>query len=91
MNVRKSSVVLLMLASTVFGVVNSAEAQGLSRAQVRADLVRLEQAGYTVGGEDPQYPADIQMAERRVEREDAARHTFARADMPDAMSRAASN
>jgi type II secretory pathway pseudopilin PulG len=45
--------------------------QPLTRAQVRAELIELEQAGYNPAhGEDPTYPADIQAAEARV----AARH-----------------
>jgi hypothetical protein len=39
----------------------------LTRAQVRAELVQLEQAGYYPSrGEDPHYPDDIQAAEARV-------------------------
>jgi hypothetical protein len=39
----------------------------LTRAQVRAELEQLEQAGYYPGrGEDPGYPAAIQAAEARV-------------------------
>jgi hypothetical protein len=39
----------------------------LTRAQVYADLVRVEQAGYNqAAGDDANYPADIQAAERRV-------------------------
>ncbi|RQZ85899.1 DUF4148 domain-containing protein [Burkholderia anthinoferrum] len=39
----------------------------LTRAQVRADLVRVERAGYNPAtGNDPQYPADIQAAEAKV-------------------------
>jgi hypothetical protein len=39
----------------------------LTRAQVLADLVRLEQSGYNPAvAEDPQYPADIQAAEARA-------------------------
>jgi len=38
-----------------------------TRAQVRAELQQLEQAGYDPAkGEDPNYPADIQAAEARV-------------------------
>jgi hypothetical protein len=49
-------------------------AAGLTRAQVVAELVRLEQAGYNPSaGEDNNYPADIQAAEARVAAEDAAR------------------
>ncbi|WP_114812303.1 DUF4148 domain-containing protein [Paraburkholderia kururiensis] len=39
----------------------------ITRAQVRADLIRVEQAGYNPAiGNDPQYPADIQAAEAKV-------------------------
>jgi hypothetical protein len=41
--------------------------QPLTRAEVKADLVRVEQAGYNPAtGTDPYYPADIQAAEARV-------------------------
>jgi len=40
--------------------------QPLTRAQVRAELVQLEKAGYNPTIEDPYYPADIQAAEARV-------------------------
>lgn len=43
----------------------------VTRAEVRADLVRLEQAGYNPAiNDDATYPADIQAAEAKV----AARH-----------------
>ena len=39
----------------------------LTRAEVRADLIRLEQAGYQPGrGDDATYPRDIQAAEAKV-------------------------
>jgi hypothetical protein len=38
----------------------------ITRAQVKAELVQLEKAGYTPGGEDVNYPQDIQAAEQRV-------------------------
>ncbi|MBN3831088.1 DUF4148 domain-containing protein [Burkholderia sp. Ac-20344] len=39
----------------------------LTREQVRADLVRVERAGYNPAtGNDPQYPADIQAAEAKI-------------------------
>ena len=45
----------------------------LTRAQVRADLVRLEQAGYNPArASDPNYPDDILAAEAKVAAEDAA-------------------
>ncbi|MFL9936904.1 DUF4148 domain-containing protein [Paraburkholderia sp. RL18-103-BIB-C] len=48
----------------------------LTRAQVHADLVRVEQAGYNpAAGDDANYPADIQAAERRVVAQDGAAPT----------------
>ncbi|WP_415750167.1 DUF4148 domain-containing protein [Burkholderia pyrrocinia] len=45
----------------------------LTRAEVIADLVRLEQAGYQpAAGDDPRYPDDIQAAEARVAAQAAA-------------------
>ena len=38
----------------------------VTRAQVKAELVQLEKAGYNPGGEDVNYPQDIQAAEQRV-------------------------
>lgn len=41
--------------------------QPVTRAQVRAELVQLEKAGYNPAhGADPYYPTDIQAAEARV-------------------------
>ena len=41
--------------------------QPVTRAQVRAELVQLEKAGYSPAqGRDPYYPADVQAAEARV-------------------------
>jgi len=41
----------------------------LTRAQVKADLVRVEQAGYRPGEDRVNYPEDIQAAEARVARQ----------------------
>lgn len=38
----------------------------VTRAQVRAELVQLEKAGYRPGKNDPHYPDDIQAAEAKV-------------------------
>ncbi|AJK48874.1 MULTISPECIES: DUF4148 domain-containing protein [Burkholderia] len=40
--------------------------QPVTRAQVRAELVQLEKAGYHPGVASPYYPDDIQAAEARV-------------------------
>jgi hypothetical protein len=43
----------------------------LTRAQVRAQLVQLEQAGFHPGISDPYYPADVQAAQARVDADNA--------------------
>jgi hypothetical protein len=43
----------------------------VTRAEVRADLVRLEAAGYHPGVNDIHYPAGIQAAEARVQGDDS--------------------
>ncbi|WP_345816919.1 DUF4148 domain-containing protein (plasmid) [Paraburkholderia sp. PREW-6R] len=45
----------------------------VTRAQVRAELVQLEKAGYNPAhGEDPYYPTDIQAAEAKVSAQNGA-------------------
>jgi len=41
----------------------------ITRAQVRAELVQLEKAGYNPGAKDTNYPQRIQAAEQRVAKE----------------------
>lgn len=43
---------------------------GLTRADVRAELVRLEQAGYNPARSEPHYPEDVIAAAQRVARSD---------------------
>jgi hypothetical protein len=44
----------------------------VTRAEVRADLVRVEKAGYQPAvGEDINYPADIQAAEAKIAAQDS--------------------
>jgi hypothetical protein len=46
----------------------------LTRAQVRAELIRVEQAGYSPSaGDDANYPVDIQAAEAKIAEQDRAR------------------
>jgi hypothetical protein len=53
-------------------VADPARANGpVTRAEVLADLARVEQAGYRPGGDDINYPTDIQHAEAIVAQEDA--------------------
>jgi hypothetical protein len=52
----------------------------VTRAEVRADLVRLEQAGYNPSnGEDANYPEQIQAAEAKVAAQDGAQMSNASA------------
>jgi peptidoglycan hydrolase-like protein with peptidoglycan-binding domain len=44
---------------------------GLTRAQVKQDLQRLEQAGYNPSERDAYYPSDIQAAEAKVDAQNA--------------------
>jgi hypothetical protein len=54
----------------------------ITRAQVKAELRALEQAGYNPArGEDPDYPSDIQAAEDRVIRKNLA----SRSDIDNSM------
>ncbi|MBP0590150.1 DUF4148 domain-containing protein [Paraburkholderia sp. LEh10] len=58
-----SAVSALALPLTAFSQTDAAP----TRAQVRAELQQLEQAGYDPAkGEDPNYPVDVQAAEARV-------------------------
>jgi hypothetical protein len=60
------------LAAAVLSIPVVASAQqsnaGLTRAEVRAELVQIEKAGYRPAhGNDPYYPADIQAASVRLQ------------------------
>ncbi|EKS66787.1 MULTISPECIES: DUF4148 domain-containing protein [Caballeronia] len=48
-----------------------AQSEGLTRAQVKADLQRVEQAGYNPSERDAFYPNDIQAAEAKVSAQSA--------------------
>lgn len=68
------SLIQAVIVAAVLSVPVAAFAQSnhpITRAQVRAELIELEQAGYHPGnGEDATYPAGIQAAQAKV----AARH-----------------
>jgi hypothetical protein len=60
--------VAVAVAGLAASAVSLAQQSGApeTRAQTRAELQQIEQAGYRPGGEDPSYPSDIQAAEARV-------------------------
>jgi Domain of unknown function (DUF4148) len=69
----KSLIFVVALASALGAPTVSFAQQSngpVTRAQVRAELVELEKAGYTSHGENATYPEDIEAAEARV----AAQH-----------------
>ncbi|CAG2134133.1 hypothetical protein LMG31506_01310 [Cupriavidus yeoncheonensis] len=70
----KSMLAVCVLSAPVLSFAQNVQAP-VTRAEVRADLVRLEQAGYYPGRSNYNYPADLQAAEARVQATlDTARH-----------------
>ncbi|MBR8228589.1 DUF4148 domain-containing protein [Burkholderia vietnamiensis] len=51
----------------------AAPGQGLTRADVRAELIRLEHAGYNPAGSEAHYPDDIEAAQRVLAAQQVAR------------------
>ncbi|GAB7524460.1 DUF4148 domain-containing protein [Paraburkholderia sp. 2C] len=67
----KAVAIAAVLAAPVVAFAQS-NPSGLTRAQVRAELIQLEKAGYDPAmSNDATYPADIQAAERRVQDQNA--------------------
>ncbi len=63
------------LAAPVLSFAQTAD-QPLTRAQVRADLTRVEQAGYDPHSKnDTRYPADVQAAEAKIAAQPRASQT----------------
>jgi hypothetical protein len=64
---------LCLLAMPLASSAQSSSNQPMTRAEVRQQLVDLEQAGYRPGTDKVTYPTQIQAAEQRVaEQQDAA-------------------
>jgi hypothetical protein len=64
----QSLVVAAVLALPVVSFAQSNQPNHpLTRAEVRAQLVELEKAGYVPGGDATQYPSNIQAAQARVD------------------------
>jgi hypothetical protein len=69
----KLALALSMILVASAAAVTNASAQEVTRAQVRTELVQIEQAGYNPArGADPAYPADVQAAEAKVATQDNA-------------------
>jgi hypothetical protein len=64
---------LIVAALVAVPVVSFAQSsQPLTRAQVRAELVQLEKAGYNPAGDYTNYPQNIEAAEARVNAQNEA-------------------
>jgi Domain of unknown function (DUF4148) len=67
----KAVVLATVLAAPVVSFAQSS--QGVTRAQVRAELIQLEKAGYNPAtANDTTYPEDLQAAERRIQAQQQA-------------------
>ncbi|MFP3569037.1 DUF4148 domain-containing protein [Paraburkholderia sp. SIMBA_030] len=83
-----AALIACALATPIVSFAQNATAP-LTRAEVRADLVRVEQAGYRPAANDVYYPADIQAAEARVQTQDATAPASSGAGgVPDGSSQA---
>ncbi|MFM0649703.1 DUF4148 domain-containing protein [Paraburkholderia bryophila] len=68
----KAVAIAAVLAAPVAAFAQASQ-QPVTRADVRNQLIQLEQAGYNpANSSDPTYPADIQAAERRVDAQSPA-------------------
>lgn len=75
------SLVFAMVAASALSIPLASYAQSsdngpVTRAQVRQDLINVEQAGYRSVGRDPYYPEDIQAAEQRVNAQQGAQQGY---------------
>jgi uncharacterized membrane protein len=73
-NVMKLVQSLIVAAALAIPAVSSfaQSSQPVSRAEVKAQLVQLEKAGYSPAGDNTTYPANIQAAQARFSTENAA-------------------
>ena len=74
----KSLVRVVFIATLIAAPLSafSQSSQPVTRAQVRAELIQLESAGWKpTAGRDPNYPGDIQAAEARVAAQNNAKRS----------------
>ena len=74
----KAPIVAMLAVVLAVPAVSFAQAANtpVTRAEVRADLVQLERAGYRPVAQDATYPADIQAAEARVHSGDSGSSAY---------------
>ncbi|NLP63542.1 DUF4148 domain-containing protein [Paraburkholderia sacchari] len=73
MNLVKPLIVAAAVALPALSFAQST--QPLTRAQVREELVALQQAGYNPSSDETQYPRNIQQAEARLHAHDSVATT----------------
>jgi hypothetical protein len=66
MKLVQSLIVAALVAAPVVSFAQSQPQQALTRAEVRAELVQLEKAGYNPSSDNTQYPQNIEAAEARI-------------------------
>ncbi|WP_233852461.1 DUF4148 domain-containing protein [Paraburkholderia sp. HD33-4] len=66
MKLVQSLIVAALVAVPVVSFAQSQPQQALTRAEVRAELVQLEKAGYNPASDNTQYPQNIEAAEARI-------------------------
>src|ERR1700760_5176068 len=66
MKLVQSLIVAALVAVPVVSFAQSQPQQALTRAEVRAELVQLEKAGYNPSSDNTQYPQNIEAAEARI-------------------------
>jgi hypothetical protein len=68
----KAVAIAAVLAAPIASFAQASQ-QPVTRADVRQDLIQMEQAGYNPAtSNDPTYPADVQAAEHRVVAQNSA-------------------
>jgi hypothetical protein len=87
-NIKNIAALILatLIAEPVFATVDNyspealaaaaTQSAGLTRAQVRDELIQLENAGYTTRGERVHYPDGIQAAEAKVAAQNAVASSY---------------
>jgi hypothetical protein len=66
MKLVQSLIVAALVAVPVVSFAQSQPQQALTRAEVRAELVQLQKAGYNPSSDNTQYPQNIEAAEARI-------------------------
>ncbi|MGF6917239.1 DUF4148 domain-containing protein [Paraburkholderia sp. 40] len=66
MKLVQSLIVAALVAVPVVSFAQSQPQQGLTRSEVRAEVVQLQKAGYSPASDNAQYPRNIEAAEARV-------------------------